>query len=62
MCSKLKAAVIGCGMAAKVDHIRWYAKHPDVELVALVDPNSDAAMFCTDHRRMRSDDRSRKTE
>jgi predicted dehydrogenase len=49
MCSKLKVAVIGCGMAAKVDHIRWYAMHPDVDLVALADPNPDAVKFCAQH-------------
>ena len=49
MSHKLRAAVIGCGMAAKVDHIRWYAKHPEVDLVALVDSNSDAASFCAQH-------------
>ena len=49
MNSKLKAAVIGCGMAAKIDHIRWYAGNPDVDLVALADANLDAARFCAEH-------------
>jgi len=49
MVAKLKAAVIGCGMAARVDHIRWYAGHPDVDLVALADANADAAKFCSQH-------------
>ncbi len=49
MGSKLRAAVIGCGMAAKIDHIRWYAGHPDVDLVALADVNVNAAKFCAQH-------------
>ena len=33
MSKTIKAAVIGCGGAARIDHIRWYAQHPDVALV-----------------------------
>jgi len=43
---KLKAGVIGCGGAAQIDHIRWYAQHPEVELVGLADTDFDRAKFC----------------
>ncbi|MBC8234063.1 AAA family ATPase [bacterium] len=42
------AAVIGCGGAARIDHIRWYAQHSDVALVGLADINEDAARFCAE--------------
>jgi len=44
MADKLKAAVIGCGAASRVNHIPWYANHPDkkgtmarIKLSALAD-------------------------
>lgn len=36
--SKVRVAVIGCGSISKYRHIPEYAAHPDVELVAFVDP------------------------
>ena len=46
---RVKAAVIGCGMAAKIDHVRWYASCADAVLVAVADMNLDAAKFCARH-------------
>ncbi len=45
----IKAAVIGCGGAARIDHIRWYAQNPDVALVGLADINEEAARFCAEN-------------
>ena len=42
----LKAAVIGCGDAARVDHLPWYAMSPDVEIVGVVDPDASKAEYC----------------
>ncbi|MDQ6419808.1 Gfo/Idh/MocA family oxidoreductase [Paenibacillus sp. LHD-117] len=36
--SKVRVAVIGCGSISKYRHIPEYAAHPNVELVAFVDP------------------------
>ena len=36
--SKVRVAVIGCGSISKYRHIPEYAGHPNVELVAFVDP------------------------
>ncbi|MFD0589788.1 Gfo/Idh/MocA family protein [Paenibacillus sp. GCM10027627] len=36
--SKIRVAVIGCGSISKHRHIPEYAAHPNVELVAFVDP------------------------
>jgi predicted dehydrogenase len=48
MSKTIKAAVIGCGGAARIDHIRWYAQHLDVALVGLADINEDVARFCAE--------------
>ena len=40
---RLKAAVVGCGGAGVYNHIAWYATHPGVELVALVDADAERA-------------------
>src|SRR3990172_10553674 len=43
---KLKAAVIGCGNAARIDHLPWYAANPHVRTVGLVDNDISRAKWC----------------
>ena len=40
---RLRAAVVGCGGAGVYNHIAWYATHPGVELVGLVDADPERA-------------------
>ena len=44
---KIKTAVIGCGAMTRVFHVPSLLQHPMFELVALVDPNVDAARNLT---------------
>jgi predicted dehydrogenase len=45
---RLKVAVIGCGDAARVGHLPWYAMNRDVEVVGLVDSTLSQAEYCAD--------------
>ncbi|GKU80371.1 Gfo/Idh/MocA family protein [Paenibacillus sp. L3-i20] len=48
--SKIRIAVIGCGSIAKYRHIPEYAEHPNVEIVAFVDPIIERAeQFAEQH-------------
>lgn len=46
--SKVRVAVIGCGSISKYRHIPEYAAHPNVELVAFVDPVIERAEHYAD--------------
>ncbi|MCR2806161.1 Gfo/Idh/MocA family protein [Paenibacillus soyae] len=46
--SKVRVAVIGCGSISKYRHIPEYAAHPNVELVAFVDPVIERAQHYAD--------------
>ncbi|MEK3882866.1 Gfo/Idh/MocA family oxidoreductase [Paenibacillus sp. PL2-23] len=48
MSKKVRVAVIGCGSISKYRHIPEYAAHPDVELVAFVDPVIERAQHFAD--------------
>jgi hypothetical protein len=40
---KLRAAIVGCGQIAANAHAPFYKSHPDVEIIAVVDPELDRA-------------------
>ena len=44
---KLRAAVVGCGAAGIANHIPWYRRNDNVELVGLVDPNTAQAEWAS---------------
>ncbi len=46
--TKLKAAVIGCGGAARFTHVRWYLLNPSVDLTALADPDKAKLTYCAE--------------
>jgi len=46
--TKLRAAVIGCGRVARVAHIRWYLLNPQVDLVAIADPDKRNLTYCAE--------------
>jgi Predicted dehydrogenases and related proteins len=48
MTKKVRVAVIGCGSISKYRHIPEYAAHPNVELVAFVDPVVERAQQFAD--------------
>jgi len=46
MARKIGVGVIGCGGAARIGHLRWYALNPDVELLAVADIDEARAASC----------------
>lgn len=42
---RLKVAIIGAGSIAEMGHLPYYQKHPQVELVAIVDKNLNRAQY-----------------
>lgn len=46
MARKIGIGVIGCGGAAKIGHLRWYALNPNARIIAVTDIDEARAISC----------------
>ena len=47
--AKLRIGVLGCGRIVQLAHLQSLREHPDVNVVAIADPDPGAGAYCTKH-------------